>query len=518
MSTISLRPYQLEAVDTVERCDVQRPLVELPTGTGKTIIFAELIRRRQRRALVLAHRDGLIEQAVDKIKLVHPTADIGVVKAERDEHAAPVVVASVQTLGRPRRLDRIDPDFGTVVVDEAHHATAEAYVCILDRLGCMGAGGPLTLGVTATAERADGTPLGEVWQKIVYRRTLLEMIEAGYLSDLRAVRVRVQVDLDAVPQHHGDFTVGALDHAMHDAGAPAHALDAYQVHAANRKALVFTPGVDLAHEVAAVFREAGIVAEALDGTTPIDERRAILRRLRTGETRVVANCAVLTEGFDEPSIDCIICARPTKSRTLYRQMIGRGTRLYPAKTDCLVLDLVGNTRHGLVTLAGLFDLLPEALEADDDRTAAPTVTQAIQRIAERGRLVAETVDIFQRAELSWVPGGEMMHALSIGERGMLVLRTDDLETWRVVLVDRDHHRTLIADGLDLGYAQGVAEDYARCAGAGQLVQRGARWRHQPASEKQVAALVRMRIPHDPARLTKGEAADLMTAVIARRIA
>src|SRR4029434_5847473 len=153
----------------------------------------------------------------------------------------------------------------------------------------------------------------------------------------------------------GDFVEAELETLLLAANAPAQVLAAFQTHAAERKALLFTPTVALAYAMAATFCAAGIAAEALDGTTPLTIRRAILQRLHTGATRVVANCAVLTEGFDEPSVDCIIIARPTQSAVLYQQMLGRGTRTYPGKTDCLMLDVVGvSTQHTLYTAATLF--------------------------------------------------------------------------------------------------------------------------------------------------------------------
>jgi superfamily II DNA or RNA helicase len=153
--------------------------------------------------------------------------------------------------------------------------------------------------------------------------------------------VGLQADFDALETRQGDFVEAALETALLAANAPIQVLAAFQTHAADRKALLFTPTVALAYAMAATFRTAGIPAKALDGTTPLATRRAILQRLRTGATQVVANCAVLTEGFDEPSVDCIIVARPTQSAPLYQQMLGRGTRTFPGKMDCLLLDVVG---------------------------------------------------------------------------------------------------------------------------------------------------------------------------------
>ena len=370
---LKLRPYQAEAISAIEdaeRRGVRRPLLGLPTGTGKTVIFAALIRRRGGSALVLAHRDELLVQATEKIRQVDPAAQLGLVKAEANEVAAPVVVASMQTLARESRLARLPRRFQTVVVDEAHHATADSYRRVLDWVD----GSPLLLGVTATPERADNASLGEVWDEVVYSRSLLEMIRAGYLVDLRGLRVRLAVDFSRVRVSHGDFVDADAAAALTAADAPAHACAAYLEHAPGRKALLFTPTVDLAHLMAKAFRERGVAAEAVDGTLPLEQRRAILARLRTGETKVVANCAVLTEGFDEPSVDCVIVARPTRSRILYVQMIGRGTRTFPNKRDCLIVDLVGATeRHDLLTLPQLFGL------GDATALEERTVSEALER-------------------------------------------------------------------------------------------------------------------------------------------
>jgi ATP-dependent helicase IRC3 len=166
---------------------------------------------------------------------------------------------------------------------------------------------------------ADRQALREVFDRIVYQKTLLEMMQAGYLVDLWAFQVLLQADFDALRTQHGDFVEAELERLLLAANAPAQVLAAFQAHAAERKALLFTPTVALAYAMADTFRSAGISAEALDGTPPLATRRAILQRLHTGATRVVANCAVLTEGFDEPSVDCIIVARPTQSAPLYQQ-------------------------------------------------------------------------------------------------------------------------------------------------------------------------------------------------------
>src|SRR6266446_2362704 len=193
------RPYQHEAVAALLAAavrGVQRPLLVLPTGTGKTIIFALLVQRRGGRALILAHRDELIQQAVDKLRLVDPSLPLGVVQAARDDLTAPIVVASVQTLSRRPRLARLVPDFHTIVIDEAHHAPAPSYRRLLDSCRAWRPDGPLVVGVTATPERGDRHSLRQVFDGIVYQKTLLEMMQAGYLVDLRALQVLLQADFD----------------------------------------------------------------------------------------------------------------------------------------------------------------------------------------------------------------------------------------------------------------------------------------------------------------------------------
>jgi len=511
------RPYQYEAVAALLAAaarGVQRPLLVLPTGTGKTIVFALLVQRRGGRSLILAHRDELIQQAVAKLHLVDPTLPLGVVQAEHDERTASTVVASVQTLSRRPRLARLVPDFHTIVIDEAHHAPAPTYRRILEYCRAWRPDGPLVVGVTATPERGDRQSLRQVFDGIVYQKTLVEMMQAGYLVDLRAIQVLLQADFDALRTQHGDFVEAELETLLLAANAPAQVLAAFQAHAPARTALLFTPTVALAYAMAATFRTAGIAAEALDGTTPLATRRAILQRLRTGATQVVANCAVLTEGFDEPSVDCIIVARPTQSAPLYQQMLGRGTRTYPGKTDCLLLDVVGvSTQHTLYTAATLFGCDPARLAQQS--VLAILDTPELQDPADEvaGTLRSTPVDLWARRALRWVQTRQGAWVLSLGSaHGMLRLRPDGPETWQVWQVRRATDPVLLGDTLPLAYAQGLAEDYAQHLGVARLVEAEAPWRQQPATEKQTALLRKLGLAVRP-DLTKGEATDLLAAVV-----
>lgn len=518
MSAHSLRPYQLEGLAAItERCaaGVHRQLGVLPTGTGKTVLFAAAIHERGGRAVVLVHRDELVRQAVDKLHAGTPDARVGIVKAEQDETDAEIVVASVQTLASPRRLARLLGPYRTVVVDEAHHAAAETYRRVIDHLVTDET---LLLGVTATPGRGDGLGLEQVFDEIVFRKTLPEMIAAGFLSDLRAIQVQMpDLDLDRVAVNRGDYAAGGLGDALEQAHLPEVAARAYCEHASGRRALVFTPTVDLAHATAKAFEKAGVMAEAVDGTTPIEERRATLERFHVGTTAVLLNCNVFTEGYDEPAVDCVINGRPTRSSGLYLQMIGRGTRRHPGKDDCLILDLVGSTtRHGLVTLAGLAGAAPEAvgrkglirsLTEDRPALAAPGTWAA--------ELVAREVDLFRQRPMAWVKAGKGW-ILYYGT-GTIVLEGEPGGTWRALDRPREGQPSLIASGLSLEWAQGTGEDVVREAGGAFLARSDAPWRSRPATDKQLGLLRRMRVRFSP-EITGGEASDLISARMARRSA
>jgi ATP-dependent helicase IRC3 len=557
---VQARGYQLDCLREIHAGGargLQRIIAALATGLGKSVIAALLARERGGRAVFLAHRDELIRQLVGKIRMVWPEVSVGVVKAAEDEVNAGIVVASVQTLARPARLERLlastrgrglfdeGEPFRTVVVDEVHHYLAgddgNTFGRVLEGLGCTTPGGPLTVGFTATPERGDGGALGNTWEEIVYEMGILDGIRGGFLCELRAKQVRLQADFGKLKVRAGEFRDEETAEMLMEANAPKHAVQAYLDNAAGLKAIAFTPTVAVAHAFAEEFRARGVAAEAIDGTLDTDLRRAILRRLSTGETRVVPNCAVLIEGFDEPSVGCIIIAKPTRSRPTYVQMVGRGTRLYPGKPDCLILDVVGiATRHDLATMATLFQLdedSPElqekgvmsALAARDSKGGA--APKAAEDESADGRLVSVDVQLFTARDFAWVPGstGDKF-TLSLGTDGHLVIQPGEQPgTWDVVQQKRVQDGTYYKDGarhpkyktdrqklyagLDIGYAMGAGEDYVRKSGKAVLNAKDAAWRTEAPTEKQVALLRRRGRWRDG--MSKGEASSAIDALFAR---
>ncbi|MHB8246876.1 MAG: DEAD/DEAH box helicase [Acidimicrobiales bacterium] len=523
MTAPILRDYQIEALEAIEAFASnggRRGLVVLPTGTGKTVIFAEALRRRGARSLVLAHRDELLAQAAHKLAEAG-IPDVGKVAGKVDETGAGVVLASVQTVSRDRRLARLVASgaFSTIVVDEAHHVVARSYHKVLEGLGAFEEGGPLTLGFTATAERGDRRGLGEVFEEIVFSRDMLPMIREGYLADLRGLQVCLDIDWGQVRTTAGDFNAGDLGASLTAANAPEHVVESYKRHGEGRKSLAFFPTVALATETAMRFRGAGVPAEVVDGTMSPEERAPILARLRSGETRVVCNCGVLTEGFDEPSIEAVLIARPTKSRGLYAQQLGRGTRPYPGKADCLVMDFVGATaRHDLVTLPSLFGLPGDLVDkAKRTITEAEEADEKRKDRRARGAVIARRIDLFKRRPMHWVNLDAGHFVLTLDGGAMHLLAGAD-ESWRVVEVHRGRQPETIASALDLGYAQGAAEDRVRELGAPQLASARAPWRRRPASDRQRQHLAHLGVKEAGSRsLTAGRASDLITATEARKV-
>ena len=367
-----LRPYQQQARERIHaewENGHTRTLLVLPTGTGKTIVFASVAADQVRagdRVLILAHRGELLEQAADKLQ-----RSTGLVSAvEKAESTClsswfRVVVGSVQTLQRTARLERFPQDyFGTIIIDEAHHAITDGYRRILDYFS-----GAKVLGVTATPDRGDMRNLGEVFDSLAFEYKLTDAIKEGYLCKIMAQTIPLQLDITSVTMSGGDYAVGDLGTA----------LDPYLEQIAaemarrckSRKTVVFLPLIKTSQKFRDLLNAHGFRAAEVNGQSA--DRKEVLADFDAGKYNVLCNSMLLTEGWDCPSVDCVVVLRPTKVRSLYSQMVGRGTRLSPGKTDLLLLDFLWMTdKHELCRPA---DLVCE------DRTVARQMTE---HLAETG--------------------------------------------------------------------------------------------------------------------------------------
>lgn len=323
---LPLRGYQEECLDVMDKCWSEgktRVAAVLPTGAGKTVVFAHLIKRFRTerpdsRVLVLAHTDELVTQAAKKIRDVAPHLRTGIVKASRNEITSDVIVASVQTLRNTKRRERIK-GVGLIIVDECHHSTASTYRTIMEHFGAFDEEPTIRLaGFTATFARGDNAKLSEIWEEVAYRKDIVFMIREGYLLNIRGKRIEVpDLDLSKVKKTRGDFSEGDLGEAIEHSMAPEVVAKSYVEHSSGRSGVVFTPTVATAYLMADNFNSLGIRTEVVHGGLATSDRRDIIARLASGETQVVSNCAVLTEGFDEPRVSTVVIARPTRSAPLY---------------------------------------------------------------------------------------------------------------------------------------------------------------------------------------------------------
>ncbi|AZM54141.1 ATP-dependent helicase [Streptomyces sp. WAC 01529] len=513
------RPYQLDAIEALRTGwdnGQTRLAVVLPTGAGKTVVFSHLAHQMLdglggRRVLVIAHREELIEQAASKLLAVDPMLRVGIVKASRDDHHdADVIVASVQTLAVQRRREAIR-DIGLIIVDECHHAAARSYMEVLAHFGAWD--GVPTAGFTATMTRTDGG-LAEVWEDVVFRLDILDMISDGYLCDVRGKSITVDtLDLNKVKTRGGDLVDGQLGKALEDSGALDAVAKAYADHASDRPGVVFTPTVATAQAAAASLRGVGIAAAPVWGDMGRDERRATLARYEAGDVQVLTNCMVLTEGFDAPHTSCVVVARPTKSPGLYVQMVGRGLRPAPGKRDALLLDVMGAaSRHKLASMVDLTAReVGEAEEGKSLREVAEQHAAAEKRRALAARVEVEEISLFGESAIRWLrtENGTWFIRLT-SAMFLFLLRDPGTRLYRM-------RRWTQADGVHpprddvarpLPEALAWLEQQAKVLAPQAFVAREARWRRSHPTDKQVRLCRRLGIAV-PRGSTAGDVADLI---------
>ena len=539
MTEIKPRDYQRDAIDAVFaawKSGMQRPAIVLPTGAGKTVVFSALVKEFQSevvkapgwrevpapgpRVMILAHRDELVDQAIAKLRAVMPGVNVGKVKAQDNDVHADVIVASVPTLQSQKRLQelwqtqRIRGDIGLIITDECHHAAARSYSKVYAQFPEA-----LQLGVTATMARGDRVGLGNMWDDVVYKRSVLWMISKGYLTDVRTKRVDLKaLDMSAVKRHGGDYAQGDLGRALMDAEADTAIARAYREHAGDRQGIVFTPTVETAWAACQALNSAGVPSVAISGETPRDARQSAYEDFRKGTARVLVNCMVLTEGFDAPWAEVAVIARPTQSAPLYTQMVGRVLRPHPGKTEALVLDLVGASANKLRTL---IDLEPGTVQVlrDGESLAEAVVREAEEQNAKvpAGSLAFELkvreVSAFAASEHAWVRTPKGVLFINCGDTKVFLWPEDGL--WSIGLAKRGGFRWVSEwtpyRGLDLSSAMAWGEAVSEDHYGGFGTTRSAGWRKKRPSDKAVANALRHGI--DPAGKRAGELSDAIDRAV-----
>jgi superfamily II DNA or RNA helicase len=478
---IKLRPYQEKAVrKSIEHLKTYRStLIVMPTGTGKTIVFVHIAGVAKGKVLMLAHRDELVGQAQRSVKKILGI-NTGIEKAEKHSSNEKIIIGSVQTL-RGKRLEKFNPNtFSLIIVDEAHRAVAKSYKNIIAHFT-----GAKVIGVTATPDRTDKKSLGDVFESVAFEYGTIDAISDGWLVEPIAKRVKIKdINLSDVKTSGGDLNQEQLEckigntKSLHAIAKPLIELSG------DRKTIIYTPGVQSAHELSEVLNgEKQGCSRAIDGTTPIEERRAILSDFNNGKIQHIVNCQILTEGFDSPGVSCIAIARPTKSRLLYAQMLGRGLRLFEGKNNCLVIDYIDVTeRHDLCS--------PEdALGGDLG-----------ENIIEQAKQDREEID--QEKEPVNVIGG----LLKAKSKVKYKTRTESLVTAQKRRAKEGNGRKVVH----------IEEAWQLFGFDPEEIEISIRWGLKPANESQVIKLIKSGI--DPGEITYDIAKRIINVMSERKVA
>jgi superfamily II DNA or RNA helicase len=465
---IALRDYQKECLETVLSefsAGTRRQLVSLPTGSGKTVVMAAIARHFNKKTLLLAHREELLTQAIEKFRLFWPDVSVGLCKAEDNEIHAQVVIGSVQSCSRPKRLEQLRAlGFEVMMIDEAHHSVSDSYQSVINELGFGKGSNRLLLGVTATPKRADKVGLGETFEKIVYSRSIGTMIKAGYLSPVIGRKILTNFTLQKLKTSNGDFALDELAEAVNTADRNDFIVDKFIEYGKERKGVAFCVDVQHCHDLAEAFRRRGIAAESVWGDMSPDERKRVLDHLKSGKIQIATSCGVLTEGFDDPTINLVAMCRPTKSHTLYIQSVGRGLRIWPGKQNCLVLDFT-DRGHNLDSTLNLSSTIPEALvfheesqgEEEGGEAEEKDRTAKVEPCAE----VDTEFDIVGQQRFLWVEIGDGEWSLQDDERVEIILSPCGDGYVAILHFPFGSSSEIVKEPLPLAYAQGCAEDYAR---------------------------------------------------------
>lgn len=546
------RPYQTAAIAGIEESlsRVDRTLFVQPTGTGKTLTFAWLIDAwrkagrvsSSRPAVVLAHREELLQQAMEKIAHIDPWARIGLERADKKAYyGCEIVVASVQTVGQAhsKRLN-IDPSL--VIVDEAHHAAGtKSYLNPLERWGAFD-GRCKVVGCTATPKRLDRKALhgqkGAVFEEVAYTYSLREAVNDGWLCPLRGYRVMTKTNLDDIRTVGGDFVESDLSAAVDNAPRTSAALQRWRELASDRRTLVFCTGVGHAIHAAEAWRAAGYSTDYVSGAMSTDARSRIMQGFRSGIVQVLCNCQIATEGFDVPEIGCVVMLRPTKSWALYVQMAGRGTRISPGKDDCIILDVVDNTsKHKLCTVPSILDLPPtidlqgRTLEEAAKKmerlgpgasavigAESPATLDEVDSLMEKVDLLADLdppQEITHVSSNAWMHDGAGGYFLSVGDGRVVRLQPDILGQYSLSSPTGSVFHSK-SDDLPRVIAKADKYVHSHFGDARMLFNRKAKWRKQPPTDKQAALLIQFGF--DPSKFTKGRASQVISREFERRAA
>lgn len=519
MHNIKLRPYQQECLDSIienYEAGKSRQLVALATGAGKTVIFASLIYLLNKKTLVLAHTCELLEQAKEKIKMIVPWADVGIVNGQSKGFNHQIVVSSIQSASKPDTLSELkNQGFTLCIYDEAHRAASNTSKQVIDELGFLSDSERLIVGFSATPFRNDDKSLGDVFKEVVFEKSIKDLINLGYLCKPIGKKIRTDLDLSNIKIEGGDFKTTSLASVMNTEELNDLVVKSYVENGLNRSTVCFCVDVEHAKKLAEKFSSNGISSKAIYGSLNEEERSKILSEFENGSIQVLTNCQILTEGWDCPKVSCVIVAKPTQSKGLYQQMCGRGLRLFPNKQDCLILDF-GSISHSLCNIADL-----TSLEIEEERNKAKPKIKYNPLV---GNIPSKLNKKLKTALLDFDPVGEAFYWMQEGASyylkgsGNSELRIASVEEKFNVLFMSNGVTELISIGITFDYAFSIAEDYAKeNRRIFSLNDLEADWRNFPISEKQISCINALGFKAGVDKLTRGQAAIIINRKIKKAV-
>ena len=519
---ITLRHYQEDCIQKIKDSYAKGKrnlLVSLPTGSGKTVIFGSLINRFGVKTLVLTHTEELLFQTARKMKLFNKDKKIGLLYAKDKDYDSDILVATVQSASTNKSLEILSTKgFKLIVADECHHSAADTWRKVLNRINP-----DLLVGFTATAFRSDKKGLAEIYDEITFEKSIVSMINSQFLCPIISKQIRSDLDFTDIENEANkhkhildDFPEDKLDQKMNCPELIENIIDKFTEEASDRKTIAFCTSVNHAQNLASAFIDKGFKAQFIYGGMKTEERQRILSDFKDDKIQVLTNCQILTEGFDEPSVNSIIIAKPTKSAGAFQQMIGRGLRLYPNKTDCLVMDFTDINRTVQSVSKLLHDKTGTISDYFDEQNTRERENQILSDLPPKLNKNLKTflvkINLFPN-DFQWNKEKSGNMTLKGVKYDVNIIKQED-GFFLVKTTNKEIKNDILECNLDFEMAYGIAEAYVKKNLSNFiLVNRNAPWRQQLISPKQKSLLEKNRFKAGISELTKGQAADIINEYI-----